>query len=65
MALEIKEGESAAAFARRVFRTVFEEDVHRLLSMVAARPLAPPHALPRTPTHPHARPRTVTHAHAP
>jgi len=75
MALEIKEGESAAAFARRVFRTVFEEDVHRLLSMVPARPLAPPHARPRTPTHPHihprtpthlhARPRTVTHAHAP
>ena len=62
MALEIKEGESAAAFARRVFRTVFEEDVHRLLSMVPARPLAPPHAPPRTL---HAPSRTLTHAHAP
>ena len=33
MALEIKEGESAAAFARRVFATVFKADVERLLRM--------------------------------
>ena len=39
MALEIKEGESAAAFARRVFRTVFEEDVHRLRFVQRARGL--------------------------
>jgi len=32
-ALEIQEGETPAAFARRVFRAVFEEDVQRLLSM--------------------------------
>ena len=61
VALEIQEGETAAAFARRVFRAVFEEDVQRLLSMVhafnaARHPLIHPHTsshTSRTLTHPH------------
>jgi len=61
VALEIQEGETAAAFARRVFRAVFEEDVQRLLSMVHAfnaawHPLIHPHTsshTSRTLTHPH------------
>ena len=53
MALEIKEGETAAAFARRVFRAVFEEDVQRLLSMVPSRTprTSRPHA-PHAPSRP-------------
>ena len=48
VALEIQEGETAAAFARRVFRAVFEEDVQRLLSMVSSCRLASPHTPSRT-----------------
>lgn len=66
-ALEIQEGETPAAFARRVFRAVFEEDVQRLLSMVRGLmrafmpPGVPSHTL--TLTHPHTPAHTSHTSH--